>query len=150
VAGVDLNGDGIAEIIATDQRNHAFIFWSPAFDDYQVITRPPDPVTGIAVSVSFGYFVSVGDVNGDGQIDVIVGDPFAGSQGRVFAALGPFFTGFHVLTDQVPEHLAEFGWGVYACDVDNDGCDELLIGSDTADPGGVPSAGRVTVFDFEP
>jgi hypothetical protein len=149
VVGTDLNGDGIAEVIATDQRNHAFIFWSPTFNDYLVVTRPPDPVSGVTGSVSFGYFATTGDVNGDGLADVIVGDPFAESKGRVYAALAPYFATFHVLIDKVPEHLADFGWGVHVRDVDGDGREELLVGSDTADPAGVASAGRVTLFDFD-
>jgi hypothetical protein len=150
VVGADLNGDGIAEVIATDQRNHAFIFWSPAFDDYLLITRPPDPVTGTAISVSFGYFAATGDVNGDDLVDVIVGDPFADSTGRVYAALAPFFADSYVLIDKVPESLAEFGWGLTVSDIDGDGRAELIVGSDTADPSGIASAGRVTIFDFDP
>jgi hypothetical protein len=148
VAGADLNGDGIAEIIATDQRNHAFIFWSPAFDNYQLITRPPDAISGTATSVSFGYFATCGDVNGDTLIDVVVGDPYAGGKGRAYIALAPYFSSLHVVTDQSPENLAEFGWGVLLRDVDGDGRAELLVGSDTADPFGVASSGRVTVFDI--
>jgi len=144
VVGTDLNGDGIAEVIATDQRNHAFVFWSPGFDTHLVITRPPDPVSGTAVSISFGYFATTGDVNGDGLADVTVGEPFAASQGRVYAALGPNFSDFLVLVDKVPENSAEFGWGVHVRDVDGDGRAELLAGSHL---GG--SSGRLTMFDFD-
>jgi hypothetical protein len=141
----------VDEIIATDQRNHAFIFWSPDFDDHALITRPPDPATGsTANSVSFGYFATSGDVNGDGWGDVIVGEPFGGSTGRVHAALGPHFAGFHVLVDKTPEFLADFGWGVHVRDIDGDDRLELLVGSDTADPDGIAQAGRVVIFDFNP
>ena len=148
VAGRDMDGDGLDEIIATDQRNHAYIFWAPSFDSFTRIHRPPDPVTGTAVSVSFGYFVETGDVNGDGLQDVVIGEPFASGQGRVYAALGPYFATFRVLSDQAPEPGGMFGWGVHVRDIDADGRAELLVGSDLADPGGVSGAGRVTIFDF--
>jgi hypothetical protein len=147
VVGEDLNGDGIAEVIATDQRNHTFIFWSPSFKDYRLITRPPHPVTGTANSVSFGYFATSGDVNGDGLQDVIVAEPFFQ---RVYAALGPHWSAFHVLVDKVPEVNDEFGWGVHVRDVDGDGHDELFVGNDLGDQAGVGGSGRVVVFDFNP
>jgi len=105
-------------------------------------------VTGTAISVSFGYFATAGDVNGDGKQDVVIGEPFAGGQGRVYAALGPYFATFRVLSDQVPESGGEFGWGVHLRDIDGDGRAELLVGSDLADPAGVSGAGRLTIFDF--
>ena len=142
VVGTDFNGDGIAEVIATDQRNHAFVFWSPGFEDHLVITRPPDPVSGTAVSISFGYFATTGDVNGDGLTDVIVGEPFSE---RAYAALAPYFSDFLVLADKVPEVDADFGWGVHVRDVDGDGRAELLVGSDFGGTGG-----RLTIFDFGP
>jgi hypothetical protein len=148
VLGEDLDGDGVDEIIATDQRNHAFIFWSPYFDDHAVITRPPDPVTGsTASSVSFGYFATSGDVNGDGWGDVIVGEPFLL---RVHVALGPFWSSVHLLQDPFQTSFSEFGWGMRVVDLDGDGRKELLVGSNTADPNGVAQAGRVVIFDFNP
>ncbi len=143
VVGEDLNDDGIADVIATDQRNHAFVFWSPGFDQYQLITRPPDPVTGTAISISFGYFATTGDVNGDGHRDVIVTEPFVQ---RVYAALGPFWSDFHLLFDAIPESGDEFGWGVHARDVDGDGIDELLVGNDLGNHAGVAGSGRLIVF----
>jgi hypothetical protein len=150
VVGRDMDGDGLDDVIATDQRNHAYIFWAPAFDSFTRIHRPPDPVTGTAISVSFGYFADAGDVNGDGLPDVVIGEPFAGGQGRVYATLAPYFATFCVLSDQVPEAGGEFGWGVRLRDIDPDGRAELVVGSSLADLAGVGNAGRVTILDFGP
>jgi hypothetical protein len=151
VVGCDLNADGIDDVISTDQRNHAFIFWSPTFDTYTVVSRPPDPVSGTAVAVSFGYFSTAGDVNGDGWGDVLVTEPFAdGGAGRVYAAFGPHYSNFLVLADKVMQAPAEFGWGLYLADLDFDNRLELLVGSDLATSSGVLGAGHVSVFSFEP
>jgi len=150
VVGCDMNSDGLEDVIATDQRNHAYIFWAPAFEDFTRVHRPPDPVTGTAISISFGYFAEAGDVNGDGLPDVVIGEPFAGGQGRVYAALAPYFASFRVLSDKVPEAGGEFGWGVYVRTIDFDIRKELLVGSNFADLGVIGNAGRVTVFDFHP
>jgi len=152
VFGLDLNGDGMDDIITTDERNHAYVFWSPSFADYHLISRPPDPITGsTAVSASFGYFVTAGDVNDDGWNDVVVAEPFAlSSQGRVDVSLGPYYATFNWLQDKIPEAHSEFGWGLLLRDMDGDGRPELLVGSDGATVAGLKSAGRLTIFDLSP
>jgi hypothetical protein len=149
VLGQDFDGDGRAEVIATDERNHVYVFHAPDCDEYQLITRPPDPISGTQSSVSFGYFVGAGDVNADGWKDVAVVEPFAqNGQGLVFVALGPYFSDFLVLHDKTPGTSAEFGWGISVEDVDADGRLELLVGSDLATAAGVLGAGHVTILDL--
>ncbi len=144
VVGEDLDGDGMADVIATDQRNHAFVFWSPDFSKYTVITRPPDPVGGTGISISFGYFAATGDVNGDGLADVLVAEPYFQ---RVFAAMGPYWSIFHVVLDGLQGAISDFGWGLQSRDIDLDGKAELLVGNDFGDVGGI-GAGRLAVFDL--
>ncbi len=150
VVGRDIDGDGVAEVVSTDERNHGYIFWSRNFDQHQLITRPPDAIAGSAISVSFGYFAAVGHANADDWNDVVITEPFAGAKGRALIALGPYYSNFHVLQDKVPATPAEFGWSVHMSDLDGDNRVELLVGSDLATALGVLGAGHVTVFDFNP
>jgi hypothetical protein len=147
VAAADIDGDGLLDIVATDQRNHAFALLAPTYVEYLMLTRPPDPVSGTAIDVSFGYFAEAGDANGDGWPDIVIGNPFADSgAGRVYVALGPYLATFLVLKDKLPMAPAEFGWGMHLGDLDADGRLELLVGSDLATAAGVLGAGHVTVF----
>jgi len=154
VAAADMNADGMADVLITDQKDHAFIFWSPDFTTYQVIDRPPPWIVGNEDSASFGYFATLADVNDDGQADAVVSDVFSGTAsscslskgGIVFVALAPYFATFHVLTAKVPECGAEFGWSLHSVDLDGDERVELLVGSDLGDVGAVTGAGHITLF----
>jgi hypothetical protein len=155
VMGVDINGDGKAEVVTSDEHNRVYIFWSPDFDTFQVIERPPGLGSMPSSSVSFGYFLEAGDVNDDGYVDILVSDVFAGqldcSFGRggvIYVALGPYYSTFQLLFDIQPECGAEFGWSMALADLDGDGRLELVAGSDTANEGGVGNSGRITVFDL--
>lgn len=97
-----------------------------------------------------GMFVSaVGDVNGDGVIDVYASG-WEGSaagipgSGRVYVHCGRTGERLHELTGD----LRSEGFGIgtaEAGDQDGDGCDDLVIGSWIADHG-APDAGRCRTF----
>jgi hypothetical protein len=149
VLGIDTDGDGLAEVVVTDQRDHVFIFGSPAYSDDSLIRRSPDPGSNGGASASFGYFATAGDVNGDGLVDIVVGEPYGAGVGRVHVALGPYWATTHVLMDKLPEAGAHFGWGVGLCDIDQDGRDELAVGSELGSAGATPGAGHLAVFDLD-
>jgi hypothetical protein len=146
LVGADVNGDGRVELVVTDQRDHAFLFWSPSYSNYALIKRAPDPGSAGGPSVSFGYFAAVGDANGDGLTDIVIGEPYGSGVGRVHVALGPYWQTMHVIKDKLPLAGAHFGWGVLLKDVDGDGLAELLCGSELAPAGQTSGAGHVTVL----
>lgn len=154
VVGGDLDGDGVAELVATDRRGHAFVFWGPTLSQYQVVRRPPSLWVPPDGSVSYGASAAIGDTNGDGWADVVLGDPFAGSltgcagypEGAVFIALGPYFATQHILQHDQPACGDEFGWSVALGAAPGGTGVMLACGIDLDDPGGVGNAGSVRVF----
>ena len=112
--------------------------------------------TGVAASDGAGYDVAgVGDLDGDGWDDVVVGaygaDAGGSGAGGAYLVLGPV-TGSASLSASDGIYVGEdagdaAGWAVGAAgDIDGDGTPELLVGATGADDGG-SSAGRVYLFE---
>jgi FG-GAP repeat len=103
---------------------------------------------------SAGYFgkslASVGDIDGDGIDDFIVGAPGASPGGRSQAGSAFLFSGVDGrLLDRFDGSGAfdEFGASVAGGgDVDGDGVGDIAIGSPSASPGGLVAAGTAFVF----
>lgn len=153
VHGADFNGDGRDEVVTCDHKNRVYIYWSPDFTSYTDIRKPSALDTISINSESFGYFISSGDVNGDGLRDILIADPFEGQmtcsfskEGTVFLALGPYFSTFHVLRNPLPACGDDFGWRSSLRDVDGDGKLDLVAPSDTADAGSIQNSGRVWIM----
>jgi hypothetical protein len=95
----------------------------------------------------FGAALAVGDLNGDGTKDLIVGAPGEGT-GRVHVFFGG--PGFDPTdpsaTIHAPRPNEEFGWVLATGDVDGDGIDDLVIGAAEASPLGRSGAGEVFVL----
>lgn len=113
-----------------------------------------------------GFAVGAGDFNGDGYADIIAGAQYADPLERTdageaylvfgsadFAGKGTIDIAADpqgVLTVQGVGYNQDYndnlGWGISAGDIDGDGCDEALIGSRFADPGGRFNAGETYVL----
>jgi len=98
----------------------------------------------------FSYSLALGDVNGDGKVDIAVGAPFedvSGNlrQGRAYVFSGADGSLFFTLNTPNPG-CAEFGYSMALGDVNGDGKADIAVGAQAENVGGNESQGRVYVF----
>jgi len=136
----DVNGDGFPDVIVGAPFNNGFIGRAYIYYGGPGADAAPDVVlTGVAAgNVQFGASVAgVGDVNGDGYADVIVGAPYEGGiDGRAYV----FFGGPTLVSEGAGsadviltgEVLAGAGLGASvagAGDLNRDGYPDLIVGA---------------------
>ena len=158
----DLDGDGLDDLLIGDPYDDtqgslagaAWLVTGPISGDVAVDTVGV-ALLGESASAYAGWSVaSGGDVDSDGEIDLLVGAYRDGSvapqAGAAYLVHGP------VTADT---SLADADWVVqgswqdrvgYAlagnADLDGDGVADIVVGSDRSDPGGLSNAGTVAVF----
>jgi hypothetical protein len=73
----DVDGDGYPDLVVGDFGGHVYVFpTAPAAGIGDVdVTEAPTTLTSASEDMSFGESVALGDVNGDGYADVVVGAP---------------------------------------------------------------------------
>jgi hypothetical protein len=110
---------------------------------------------GAAVGDFFGNSVtSIGDANGDGYSDIVIGAPFASPGGRSSAGTASVFfgsdSGVSATAARVLEGTApgdQFGRFVASVgDANADGFGDLAVGAPFASPAARSSAGSVSIF----
>jgi hypothetical protein len=146
LAAADLNGDGFADIVTAPG------IWSGpdvrVFDGKTLSNSNTGSKIGEFLAYDFRYFggvfVSAGDVNGDGLLDIVTGTN--GNGGPEVKA----FSGVNVLSSPTPTIVDDFfaydpafngGARVAVMDVDGDGKADIIT---AAGPGGGP---HVRIFD---
>jgi hypothetical protein len=154
VAGIgDLDGDGVSDVLLGAPNA------SPSGLTQAGIVEVRSGATGellyrIEGAERAGYFgkalASVGDIDGDGIDDFVVGAPEASPEGRSQAGSAFLFSGVngHLLHRfDGSAAFDEFGASVAGGgDVDGDGTGDIAIGSPSASPGGRVAAGTAFVF----
>lgn len=181
VLGADLNGDDVDDVIVgapgttgvedprTDQGEVYVFFGSGELGGTLDITQEPESarITGAEGFSRLGHAIAVGDVNGDGNNDLVLGAPFAGRHpdtppgserttvGEVYAILGgPDFAGYiSIITGQQDfaigghEEEGQFGAAVAVADLNDDGIGDIIAGAPQADPtSGIADAGAAYIF----
>ncbi len=139
VTVADLDGDGWKDItvsvlnaivLAQADAGRIDVFWGPGFTATSTITSPDN-----GASAYFGTALGVGDLDGDGFLDLVEGsgrDDIDGVNNagsvHVFAGGGRLLPVMATLTSPLPKFFnARFGDAVVAGDVDGDGVAELAV-----------------------
>jgi len=129
----DMNNDGFADVIIgaryfNNSRGRVYIFYGgPDMDENADIV-----IDGEVPKSQYGFEITVGDVNGDGEKDLIVGAyEYEHFRGRVYLYYGPIASDTTVDRMFTGENAGDYlGFKLSARgDVDGDGCDDLLMGS---------------------
>ena len=158
----DVNGDGYADVIVgaylydrfKGEEGGAFVYRGSA--NGLTVAATWSAVSDQATAF-FGVSVSTaGDVNGDGNSDVIVGayryDNGQTDEGRAFVYLGSAtaLSGGADWTAESDQASAQFGWSVEtAGDVNGDGYSDVIVGAYLFD-NGETDEGRTFVFHGSP
>lgn len=154
VAGLgDLDGDGVPDILvgapyaSAEDRIGLGAATVHSGADGTIIFK----FNGLDSGDYLGWAVSgLGDIDGDGVPDIMVGAPFASPSGR--AQAGSVFvhsgaTGDLILQLDGTDARDHFGKSVAEIgDVDGDGTPDLLIGAPNASPDGRENAGSVFLY----
>jgi len=126
VALADMNGDGYADVAATDQATSLYVLYG---SKSWFGTAASQTITLPAGSTTFNL-LPIGDVNGDGYDDLLATDNGFGSNvGRAYVYLGSS-SGFPATPQTLknPGTGTRFGWGATRLgDVNGDGYADVLI-----------------------
>jgi len=148
VLPADFDGDGTLDFfVSAEGANGAgrVDMFSGAAATFVQSANDPTPEAG----AKFGNALAVGDVNGDGNLDLIVGAPFAAAaSGEVWILHGPTFANQTHLPAAV--FGGGFGTALAVGDFDQNGLVDVAVGAPGETVGGLPIAGRVRIYSGPP
>lgn len=165
VTAVDINADGLDDLCigapnsGAAQRKYSgqiFIY----FGNEDLIFNEPDIVISTdELNGNIGYFLSSGDINGDGYNDLLAGSPFYGGGGRqrgiaaVFTSSQTKVTGQNLIIDDadwIKTGDSNFDWFGHSVAVNNEsGSSLVVVGAPGTEIDGKQSCGKVYGYDLE-
>ncbi len=161
LVGGDLDGDGRTDLAlaapgADSDTGSVWLLQAP-ISSFGGLGQAHARLDGEEAGGAMGSSLAVlGDVDGDGQADLLLGAPEAGGQGAAYLFLGPVSgslgSGDADRRYGGEEDQDELGTVAHAKDTDNDGYHDFLLGAPGDDGGGVDrgSAWLVTGASYVP
>lgn len=155
----DVNGDGLDEWIISastatfvedeDGVNPIPQYYRGKVYVYSHDLKPLFTLQGDRYGDCFGAAVALGDINGDGNLEIIVGAPRASAASLLECGTVSIYSGH---TGKLlglwwgQENYARLGVALTVLDWDQDGIPDVVATSHNLDPNEADRAGRVTVF----
>jgi hypothetical protein len=156
VSCADLDADGDLDIIAgaelddsggLAEQGSVYVLRGPTFASVDQYFSPSPTAGG-----GFGSGVDAADWDGDGVIDLMVGEFFYTGptfrQGRAHVLLGPDYLQSVAVEEPVTGSSYQFGRRVRAVDLDGDGDYEMLVGVPQSSAPGITRVGAVYVVEL--
>ncbi len=157
-AGQDLDGDGIGDILAVapyasvsgPYSGTAYIIYGGVTGDFDLASAD-GMLYGEAPSDYAGEELAMGDVDGDGLADVVVGayDTANRNAGAAYVVYGPASGTMDLASADIvlrgDDPSQQVGLGLAVADLDEDGAGELLVGG-IGDSTGGRNAGAAWLF----
>lgn len=146
----DINNDEKEDVIISDQGGNVHIYLGhiDIDEDYSVIDADIVISGGCATS-NFGHSLAVGELNGDGYKDLIIGSPECGefNNGALYIIFGEFYAGNNIDINSYPrmtkitgtESEEYLGYDILLADSDANGTDEIFT---------VKASGAIQKYDF--
>lgn len=149
LAAADINHDGFADLVVGNSHRgpgRAWVGQVVAFRGSASGSFTRTRVWNGSDQAGFGSSLATGDFDGDGNLDLAIGEPYADAIAIVSGRSNGLASGVHQIAGYRLGVTGHFGAEVAAGDISGDGVADLVVGAPLASVNGITSAGSVVVI----